>query len=224
MKEDKNICLSLIGNIINKNLTKITFLNTQQTLTSGIDTRSIRLDALVEDKDGNIYDVEMQTGNFKQLPMRFRGYQAVIDSNNWKRGDNFDKLKETYIIFLCTNDPFGKNLPVYTFYHTCNECSSFQLDTKMHWIVLNAKAYQNAPVKIYSLLEYMETGQLSYDSDPLTEEIHTAVCSINNDRERISTMTTVADKINEIKNEKDAIIAKKDEEIKKLKKQLAKKK
>ena len=51
MKESKDICLDLISRIINKKIVSATFYNTQQTLTAGIDVRSIRLDVTAEDSE-----------------------------------------------------------------------------------------------------------------------------------------------------------------------------
>ena len=234
MKESKDICLDLISRIINKKIVSATFYNTQQTLTAGIDVRSIRLDVTAEDSEGNFFDIEMQTGRFDELPLRFRGYQSIIDASKWDRGSTVKKLKESYIIFLCTNDPFGRNLPVYSFEPVCNEDVLVNFNTKTHWIVLNAQAYKKASENIYSLLQYMKTGQLSNSSDMLVKSIHTLVCSINNDTKRRNEMLTVGDKLDALRDEANYYRADSKEkskllenaliEIKKLKKQLANKK
>lgn len=57
----------------------------------------------------------MQTINKHDLPLRSRYYQAMMDIDNLGTGTHFTDLKECYILFICTFDPYGRNLPKYTF-------------------------------------------------------------------------------------------------------------
>ena len=47
-----------------------------------------------------VYNVEMQTENTGELPKRSRYYQAVIDINLIKRGEDYAALKKSYVIFI----------------------------------------------------------------------------------------------------------------------------
>ena len=47
-----------------------------------------------------------------------------MDVDNLLRGQSYAELKESYVIFICTQDPFGKDLPVYTFRNVCSEDGS----------------------------------------------------------------------------------------------------
>ena len=57
----------------------------------------------------------MQTTNTRDLPKRSRYYQGTIDLNMMSAGATYDKLKQSYIIFINTFDLFGKGFPKYTF-------------------------------------------------------------------------------------------------------------
>ncbi len=203
------MCLKFwCSGILTDNQTRIIDRTPQATITAGIDVRSIRLDVKVETIDKKIIDVEMQVGHYLQLPLRFRGYQSILDASYWKRGDNFDTLKETYIIFLCLNDPFSQGNPVYTFEPICKENCLVEADFKTHWIALNAQAANKAPMSIQHLLKYMKTNMSS--DDALIQKIDEIVVETNNDSKKVIELTTIQDKIDEFRN----IIEKQHEEIK----------
>ena len=39
----------------------------------------------------------------------------MIDIDSLLKGAVYSELKESYVIFICTSDPFESGLPVYTF-------------------------------------------------------------------------------------------------------------
>jgi len=43
-----------------------------------------------------------------------------VASRKWP-GENYRKLKTSYVLFICLFDPFGFDLPVYTFQNRCDE-------------------------------------------------------------------------------------------------------
>ena len=73
--------------------------DTQKALLSAIDKRGVRLDAYLDDGK-TIYNIEMQTAEYGALPQRARLYQAHIDINQLERGQNFDELRPSYVIFI----------------------------------------------------------------------------------------------------------------------------
>lgn len=56
---------------------------------------------------------------------------------------HFTYLKESYVIFLCLGDSFGKELPVYTFRYVCDEDSEVKMNDGTVNIFFNAKKYDN---------------------------------------------------------------------------------
>ena len=72
------------------------------------DGRGIRLDVYLDDEHGTVYDLEMQTTKHSDLPKRSRYYQGMIDLNLIQRGAKFSDLKKSYVIFICTEDPFDE--------------------------------------------------------------------------------------------------------------------
>lgn len=56
-----------------------------------------------------------QTGSILSLGKRSRYYQANMDLDFLEHGQPCDKLKPSYVIFICTFDYFKKDEPVYFF-------------------------------------------------------------------------------------------------------------
>ena len=83
-------------------------------------------------------------------------YQSLMDVDNLLRGQSYAELKESYVIFICTQDPFGKGLPVYTFRSVCGEDGSILLDDKSYKVFYNVGAYgkEDEP-ELSALLEYL---------------------------------------------------------------------
>ena len=125
-------------------------------------SKYVKLDMYLEDENGHVVDTEMQNkSNNKmvqeELPLRIRYYQGMIDQEILSSGTDYIFLKETYIIFICTYDPFGKGKYVYHFHMTCDEDESIQLHDKMNWIFYNTTAdLSDAPEGIKEFLDYVE--------------------------------------------------------------------
>ncbi|WP_315450838.1 Rpn family recombination-promoting nuclease/putative transposase, partial [uncultured Treponema sp.] len=115
----------------------------------------IRLDVYVSDPD-RVFDIEIQTSIPPFLPKRTRYYQSLMDVDNLLRGQSYADLKESYVIFICTQDPFGKDLPVYTFRSVCSEDGTLFLDDKSVKVFYNVDAYgkEDEP-ELSALLEYL---------------------------------------------------------------------
>ena len=111
----------------------------------------------------------MQTSIPKDLPRRMRYYQSMIDIDSLIAGSEYETLKESYIIFLCTKDPFGLGLPVYTFSTVCKEKNDFTLNDGINKLFFNASAFAaEKNLEIKGFLGYLCIGK---PSDYLTEDI-----------------------------------------------------
>ena len=111
----------------------------------------------------------MQTSIPKDLPRRMRYYQSMIDIDSLIAGSEYETLKESYVIFLCTKDPFGLGLPVYTFSTVCKEKNDFSLNDGINKLFFNASAFASEKnLEIKGFLGYLCSGKLS---DYLTEDI-----------------------------------------------------
>lgn len=48
-----------------------------------------------------------------------RYYQGMIDLNILEKGGDYNKLKKSYVIFICTFAPYGQGRHLYTFEYLC---------------------------------------------------------------------------------------------------------
>ena len=52
----------------------------------------------------------MQNEDQGNLPLRSRFYQAEMDAAALKPGEDFKRLRPSYVIFICAFDPFGEDV------------------------------------------------------------------------------------------------------------------
>lgn len=133
----KDLCKGLIELLLGVDIKEIKLVEGQKTFAPQYDAHGIRLDVYVDDEIGTVYDLEMQTTLSKNLPKRTRYYQSIIDMDIMKKGNSYRKLKKSYIIFLCTEDAFGKHLPIYTFENVCLQDKDLKLNDEAVKVVVN---------------------------------------------------------------------------------------
>jgi predicted transposase/invertase (TIGR01784 family) len=102
-----------------------------------------------------------------------RYYQSMIDIDTLIKGSEYETLKESYVIFLCTKDPFGLGLPVYSFSTVCKEKKDFALNDGINKLFFNASAAAlEKNLEIKGFLGYLCSGK---PSDTFTEDIEQRV-------------------------------------------------
>ena len=101
------------------------------------DERGVRFDAIIEDDRERFYDVEMQVANRPGLGKRVRYYQAQIDQETLKKGEDYDDLRESYVIFFCAFDPCGQDRRLYQFHYYEDTDRQLRLPTNSHVILIN---------------------------------------------------------------------------------------
>ena len=74
---------------------------------------SVRLDAYATDKNAKKYNIEIQRSDKGASPKRARYHSSVIDVNILPKGEDYDFLTETYVIFITEHDEMGAGLPIY---------------------------------------------------------------------------------------------------------------
>ena len=105
------------------------------------DPRGIRLDVCVKDS-GRIFNIEIQTGNYDDLILRARYYLSSSDVATTKRRTKFKDIRETYILFICKDDPFGEGIPRYTKLTKFLETDRISYDDKSHNVFYNCSAWE----------------------------------------------------------------------------------
>lgn len=75
-------------------------------------SKETRMDITATDGAGKLYDIEFQTVLEKDLIERQRYYHSQIDHDMLKKGDEYAKLPETYVLFICRGDAAGNKKPI----------------------------------------------------------------------------------------------------------------
>ncbi len=84
-----------------------------QPFLANLKRRSIRMDVLATDSAGVKYNIEIQRADKGAGFKRARYHSSMMDANLLKKGKDFNKLPETYVIFITENDVIGDGQPVY---------------------------------------------------------------------------------------------------------------
>ena len=119
--QDVNLCKDLLSLVLKNKIGAIVKVHAQQSITTHIASKGIRLDMMIEDDTGKLYDIEMQTTDQKNLAKRMRYYQCAIDNSALNKGSDYNDLPDTFIIFFCTFDYLNGGKPIYTIKPTCIE-------------------------------------------------------------------------------------------------------
>jgi predicted transposase/invertase (TIGR01784 family) len=169
---NRSLCKEMIERLLDIKIDKIEYPKLQHTIKTSQRSKGVRLDVYLKGSN-KVFNLEMQTANSKSLAKRTRYYQSIIDVDMLDKGCDYNELPELYILFICTDDPFDKGLPVYTFNRQCEENGELKLDDETHIIFYNAKAYMREKnEKIREILEYIDTGKAKAD---FTERIQAKV-------------------------------------------------
>ncbi len=75
--------------------------------------RSVRLDILATDSAGRRINVEIQRSDKGAGRKRARYNSSMMDANLLRKGENFDELPETYVVFITEHDVIGDGQPLY---------------------------------------------------------------------------------------------------------------
>ena len=140
------------------------------------------------DEKHTVFNLEMQTTTARNLPKRMRYYQGMIDLNILEKGDDYNHLKKSYVIFICTFDPFGLGRHIYTFENRCSEDIALTLNDGTVKIILNTKGtLDDVSPEMKRLLDYVDGKGVS---DTFTRDLEEAVQSARqNEKWRLDYMT-----------------------------------
>lgn len=100
--------------------------------------RSVRLDIKAKDKEGKLYNIEVQRADEGAGSKRARYNSAILDCNSLMPGESIENLPETYIIFITEHDVLGCGLPLYHIERTVKE-NNMTFDDKAHIIYVNGE-------------------------------------------------------------------------------------
>lgn len=154
--EDAETCRLVLELVLGQTIPSVT-VHAEHSLLYNSDFRSLRLDVYAGDEMKVEYNVEMQNENEGNLAKRSRFHQAEMDVTALKPGEDFHELRPSYVVFICTFDPFGGGLYRYTFENCCLE-NGILLEDGAKKIFLNTKGTNQTevPEELVEFLRYVE--------------------------------------------------------------------
>ncbi len=137
---NKRICQKTIERLLDIEVRDIVYQEEEKSIDIRLDSKSIRLDVYVNDENGTIFNIEMQTTkDMYELAKRTRYYQALIDIDLLEKGQKYRQLNDTYIIFICSFQVFDGQRHKYTFRNLCVEDQNIELKDGANKLFLSTK-------------------------------------------------------------------------------------
>ncbi len=199
MRQPENV-KPFLEAVLEKKVAEITYIEKQQDIKDGFELHGVRLDVALADADETRYDIEMQTGHAYDLERRIRFYQSSIDRRTLEPAESYRQLRESYIIFVCTDDYYKRGLALYKRKSVIEGAEDLAYKDGSHAYILNAAfTVQNMNEPALEFLRYVNARyrRLAIDisgSDYLTQ-IDRAVEDIKSDKGKVEKLMTLAAKL-----------------------------
>jgi len=166
---DPKICAELVERLLHVSVKQVTYPKLEKQIAPFYTSKGIRLDVYLKDED-KVIDIEIQNYPQEALGKRIRYYSAMIDMDTLMKGQEYTELKDSYILFICKQDPFHDEnflsfgLPCYTFHNICIEDSTVNLNDNSLKVIYNASAYKKEKdEKIRDFLYFIHTNDPGKD-------------------------------------------------------------
>jgi predicted transposase/invertase (TIGR01784 family) len=197
---NKRLCRTLLEMILKVKVGKIKFLTSHHAIQIDPNAKGIIMDVYLKDEN-RVINVEMQTSNKGDLSHRARYYQAAADIDTTPKGSEYQDLKQNYVIFICTFDPFHKGKPFYTFQNLCLEHGEpIYLDDGTTKIFLNttAKDLTNLDLDLRLFYDYIKekTAQTAF-----TKELDATISRMKQEKEERNMYLTYTSRMMECRRD-----------------------
>ena len=180
--KNKKLCRTLLEMILKVKIGKIKFLTSHHAIRVEPNAKGIIMDVYLKDEN-RVINVEMQTSNQGDLARRARYYQAAADIDTTPKGSEYEDLKQNYVIFICTFDPFHKGKPFYTFQNLCLEHGEpIYLDdgTTKIFLNTNSKDLGNLDLELRLFYDYVKGNNAQSD---FTQELDSSISRLKEEKE-----------------------------------------
>ena len=157
---DENICRQLLerilpdekfGEIRIENADDDLYVETQKSIKFPLGAHGVRLDAFI--KSGNVWaEIELQTYTGDHIAKRSRYYQANMDLDFLNEGHKYRELPRSYVIFICTYDYIGADLPVY-FFEKFDRQNCLQFGDEAYSIIFNTDEWRRRHMTLQELMD-----------------------------------------------------------------------
>ncbi|WP_373218028.1 Rpn family recombination-promoting nuclease/putative transposase [Ruminococcus sp. 5_1_39BFAA] len=184
---DEKLCKEFLELVLGFPIEKVT-VNKEKSIVYHPEYKGIRLDITAADENHTHYNVEMQAQRKRKLGKRSRYYHSQIDMELLLAGMDYAELPDSYVIFICDFDPFGKKKYQYTFDAACKEDKEVLLEDGSHTIFLSTRGEneKDVPAGLVKFLRYVRAGlneSMADFEDDFVRRLQSAVGKIKKSRE-----------------------------------------
>ncbi len=154
---DEDNCKGLLERVLEIPIDRVD-VSKEKSIVYHPEYKGVRLDVYAKDEKQTRYNVEMQVERKPALGKRSRYYQSQMDMEMLLTGEDYTELPNTYVIFICDFDPFGKDKYRYTFRTTCQESENVDLEDGRTTVFLNTRGKNESevPGELVTFLQYMK--------------------------------------------------------------------
>ena len=173
---DPDLCRRLIELLLDVEIDHIVYKDDDHSIGFNSDAKGVRVDVYLKDDAGTVFDLEMQNRDEKDLPKRSRYYQGIIDRDNLLSGRDYEELPDSYIVFICRFDPFGRERHRYEFREICVGDPTIELGDGTSKVFINALGRrEEASQDMRAFLDYLCGEKASSD---ITRDIDNGVAKV----------------------------------------------
>ncbi len=138
-------CIELILQIVlDKQDLKVVDARTQ-VFVENLLNRSVRLDVLATNSVGHKFNIEIQRADKGAGRKRARYNSSMMDANLLEKGEDFEVLPETFVVFITENDVIGKGQPLYRI-ERCFLETGESFDDGSHILYVNGAYRDESPI------------------------------------------------------------------------------
>lgn len=178
---NRELCKRILSEILGEEIEIIDYPEYEKTIDIRCDAKSIRLDVHAKDDKNVVYNIEMQSTYKPFLPKRGRYYQDLIDLDLLEKGQYYQELNRSIVIFICTFDLYGYNRYLYTFRNRCEEVEGLEYGDETVKIIVNTKGAEGEVSK--ELKEFLSCINGEFTNSGLSVKLKMEVEKVKRSRE-----------------------------------------
>ncbi len=156
-----------------------------------VTNKSVKLDLICEDHDGNIINVEVQKANDTDHQKRVRYNMACVDTLSAEKGTDYADLPDVYVIFISAFDIFKLGKTIYHVQRILHETGTI-VENGTHEIYVNTAIDDGSDIA--QLMQYFKN---STGIHPLFEKLSSQVYYYKESPEGVNGMASVFDEVRE---------------------------
>ena len=158
----------ILNTVLERNDIKVKSMKAQVEYKSAT-KRSIKLDIQAEDVHGKLMDIEIQRSDRGSGVKRARFHSSMIDRTLLSKGNDFEDLVDTYVIFITEKDKFGMGIPLYHIERKIAEMDNALFGDGAHILYVNGE-YKNLEHPVGSLMHDFNCKDAKDIVNPLLAE------------------------------------------------------